>query len=91
LAGLFFKRGNKMSEPIVAGKAPFEENLEAGKEYWWCACGRSKNQPYCDGSHAGTDFTPVPFKVESQGQYWLCACKHTANAPFCDGAHELLD
>jgi CDGSH-type Zn-finger protein len=68
-----------------------EVDLEAGKSYWWCACGRSRNQPWCDGSHAGTDFQPQEFKVESAGKYWLCACKHTANGPFCDGAHELLD
>lgn len=79
-----------MSEPIVAGKTPIEANLEPG-EYWWCSCGRSKNQPYCDGSHAGTDFTPTSFKVEAKGQFWLCTCKHSANPPFCDGAHELLD
>jgi CDGSH-type Zn-finger protein len=80
-----------MSEPMVAGKEPIEAELEAGKSYWWCACGRSKNQPWCDGSHAGTDFQPKEFQVASPGTYWLCACKHTANAPFCDGAHELLD
>lgn len=80
-----------MSEPVVAGKDPIEVDLEAGKSYWWCACGRSKNQPWCDGSHAGTDFQPHEFQVASAGKHWLCACKHTANAPFCDGAHELLD
>jgi len=80
-----------MSDPVVAGKDPIEVELEAGKSYWWCACGRSKDQPWCDGSHAGTDFQPHEFKVESSGTYWLCACKHTANAPLCDGAHELLD
>jgi CDGSH-type Zn-finger protein len=79
-----------MSEPIVAGKEPIEANLEQG-EHWWCACGRSKNQPFCDGSHAGTDITPLPFKVEIAGPVWLCACKHTANPPYCDSAHELLD
>jgi CDGSH-type Zn-finger protein len=80
-----------MSEPVVARKEPFEVDLEAGKSYWWCACGRSRNQPWCDGSHAGTEFQPHEFQVASAGKYWLCACKHTANAPFCDGAHELLD
>ena len=79
-----------MSEPVVAGKEPIEAKLEAG-EHWWCACGRSKNQPFCDGSHAGTDITPLAFKVEIAGPVWLCACKHTANPPYCDGAHELLD
>ncbi|MEW6678499.1 MAG: CDGSH iron-sulfur domain-containing protein [Pseudomonadota bacterium] len=80
-----------MSDPVVAGKDPVEVQLEAGKSYWWCACGRSKTQPWCDGSHAGTDFQPHEFKVEAAGSYWLCNCKHTANAPLCDGAHELLD
>jgi CDGSH-type Zn-finger protein len=79
-----------MSDPLVAGKEPIELTLEPG-EYWWCACGRSKSQPWCDGSHSGTAFNPLPVKVETAGQYFLCACKHTANAPFCDGAHELLD
>jgi CDGSH-type Zn-finger protein len=67
-----------------------EMELEPG-EYWWCACGRSMNQPFCDGSHAGTGLEPMPFKVEEKGTYWLCACKHTATPPFCDGAHDLLD
>ncbi|MBI5331841.1 MAG: CDGSH iron-sulfur domain-containing protein [Betaproteobacteria bacterium] len=80
-----------MSEPVIASKIPLECELEAGKSYWWCACGRSRNQPWCDGSHAGTEFTPHEFKVESAGKYFLCACKHTTDAPFCDGAHDLLD
>ena len=79
-----------MSVPIVAGLSPIEANLESG-EYWWCSCGRSKSQPFCDGSHQGTEFAPLPFKVETAGPVWLCACKHTANPPFCDSAHELLD
>ena len=80
-----------MSEPVVVGKTPLEAQLEPGVEYWWCACGRSKTQPFCDGSHAGTGIEPIAFEVEEKGSYWLCACKHTANPPFCDGAHELLD
>lgn len=79
-----------MSEPVVAGKTPIEATLEAG-EYWWCSCGRSRNQPYCDGSHAGTDFTPYRFTLEEKETVWLCTCKHSANPPFCDGAHDLLD
>ena len=79
-----------MSVAIVAGTAPIETTLEPG-EYWWCSCGRSQAQPFCDGSHAGTEFSPMPFKVEAQGQYYLCACKQSANPPFCDGAHDLLD
>ena len=79
-----------MNEPIVAGKEPIETSLDAG-EYWWCSCGKSHNQPYCDGSHAGTGFTPYRFTLESRETVWLCTCKHSANPPFCDGAHQLLD
>jgi CDGSH-type Zn-finger protein len=79
-----------MSEPVIAGKEGIEVTLEPG-EYWWCACGRSKNQPYCDGSHASTGFTPMPFKVELAGTYFLCACKHTNTPPYCDNSHEMLD
>jgi CDGSH-type Zn-finger protein len=79
-----------MSEAVVARKSPYEVQLEAG-EHWWCACGRSKDQPFCDGSHQGTGIEPVPFRVEAGGTYWLCGCKQTTNAPFCDGAHDLLD
>lgn len=79
-----------MSEPVIAGKSPIEMDLEPG-EYWWCSCGRSRNQPFCDGSHAGTDFTPLRFQVQEKETVWLCTCKHSANPPFCDGAHDLLD
>jgi CDGSH iron-sulfur domain-containing protein 3 len=75
---------------VVAAKAGIALDLEPG-EYWYCTCGRSKAQPWCDGSHAGTPFAPQAVQISEKGQYWLCACKHTANAPFCDGAHELLD
>ena len=61
--------------------------LEPGQEYWWCACGRSSDQPFCDSSHAGTDFEPIPFEVEEARNYALCTCKRTGNAPFCDGSH----
>lgn len=80
-----------MSEPVIASKIPLEVELEADKSNWWCTCGRSNNQPWCDGSHAGTDFKPYEFKVESAGKYWLCTCKHSQDKPFCDGAHDLLD
>ena len=65
--------------------------LRADKEYWWCACGRSKNQPFCDGSHQGTGFSPVSFKPEQPGEAWLCMCKHTGTPPYCDGTHKRLD
>ncbi len=76
-----------MSEPIIAGNSPIPVNLAAGEEQYWCACGQSKNQPFCDGSHAGTEFTPVAFTADSDGEAYLCACKRTGNAPYCDGTH----
>ncbi len=79
-----------MSKPIVADNKPVPVNLEKGEEYHWCACGRSQNQPFCDGSHRGTDFTPVGFKAEEAGEAWLCMCKHTGNPPYCDGTHSKL-
>ena len=78
-----------MSDPVVAQKQPYPMELEAGT-YWWCACGRSKNQPFCDGAHEGTDFQPVEFTLKEKSTVYLCGCKWTADAPFCDGAHEAL-
>lgn len=73
--------------PIIAGKAPSKVALEKGKDYFWCQCGRSKSQPFCDGSHAGTDIGPLKFTAEKDGDAALCQCKATANGPFCDGSH----
>jgi len=78
-----------MSEPTIAARGPATVELEAG-EYWWCACGRSKNQPFCDGSHEGSDFMPVQLLIGEKQTVVLCQCKHTANPPFCDGSHEQL-
>ena len=74
--------------PIVAGNSPIAVDLEINQEYYFCTCGRSKSQPFCDGSHAGTGFTPKPFVAEESSTAYLCACKHTGNAPFCDGTHK---
>ncbi|MEI6696406.1 MAG: CDGSH iron-sulfur domain-containing protein [Bacteroidota bacterium] len=77
-------------EPTIAKKGPFAVELEAGKEYHWCACGNSKNQPYCDGSHQGTEFVPIGFTAEKSETAYLCGCKHTKNQPYCDGSHTKL-
>ena len=79
-----------MAEPVIAQKAPIAKDLEAGKTYYWCACGLSKNQPFCDGAHKDTGIAPKPFTAEKDGTAYLCACKQTQNAPFCDGAHKAL-
>jgi len=75
-----------MSEPTRAGDGPEMVELEGGKKYAWCACGKSQNQPYCDGSHKDTEFAPVVFEAEG-GKAALCMCKKTGNGPFCDGSH----
>lgn len=77
-----------MSNPIIASNTPIKVELSEGKEYYFCTCGRSKSQPYCDGSHAGTDFTPKAFTADKTEDAYLCRCKHTANTPFCDGSHK---
>jgi len=77
-----------MTKPLVANNKPAKVNLEKGQEYYFCRCGRSSSQPFCDGSHIGTGLTPLAFKTEQSGEEYLCVCKHTGNAPFCDGTHK---
>ncbi|GBD41240.1 hypothetical protein HRbin39_00619 [bacterium HR39] len=79
-----------MSEPVIAQKGPYRVDLEAGKAYFWCRCGRSHSQPFCDGSHKGTGLAPLKFTAEKSGPAFLCGCKHTGHPPFCDGTHKSL-
>ncbi len=79
-----------MSTPEIPAKAAFAVELKAGQDYWWCACGRSATQPFCDGSHQGTGFEPVKITQETTAMAWLCGCKHSARAPLCDGTHNRL-
>jgi CDGSH iron-sulfur domain-containing protein 3 len=78
-----------MSEPTIVDKKPTVLTLEPGT-YYWCSCGLSENQPFCNGAHKGTDFKPLAFEVTEAKPVALCLCKHTGNAPFCDGAHQKL-
>ena len=76
--------------PEIGGTKPIRVAVEAGKSYWWCACGLSKRQPFCDGSHKVTSFTPVEFKPTTSEKIWFCACKRSAKKPMCDGSHKRL-
>ena len=80
-----------MSEPTVAQKAPYPVEVEAGKKYFWCACGKSGRQPFCDGSHEGTDITPLAYTAEESRTLYFCGCKYTKGVPLCDGSHNSLD
>ena len=81
-----------MSEkPVIAGKEPIAVEVEEGKMYWWCTCGRSASQPFCDGSHKETEFVPQGWEAPKTGTFYFCACKQTGKAPLCDGTHNSLD
>ena len=76
--------------PRIAQKAPFPIDVEDGKSYFWCACGKSQNQPFCDGSHKGSEFSPVKYQAEEAKRVFFCGCKQTSKAPLCDGSHKDL-
>ena len=84
----------QMSEPsatpTIAQKAPFAVEVTAGKTYWWCNCGKSAKQPFCDGSHKGSGMAPVSWTADRDRTAYFCGCKHTAGAPLCDGKHKAL-
>lgn len=76
-----------MSKGAVAGNAPIKIDVEAGKTYYWCSCGKSAKQPFCDGSHKGSEFSPMPWSASEDATKFFCSCKQTGNSPFCDGSH----
>lgn len=78
-----------MGKPKIAMKSPIKMEMAPGS-YWWCACGRSNNQPFCDGSHKGTGFEPVKVEIDRERRIAWCCCKHSAKKPFCDGTHRDL-
>lgn len=75
--------------PNIAQKSPFALEMEPGK-YWWCSCGNSQNQPFCDGTHKGSEFKPVLVEISEKKKVFFCGCKATQNQPFCDGTHKSL-
>lgn len=77
-------------QPVTAQKSPYAVAVEAGKSYWWCACGKSASQPFCDGSHKGSAFSPVEYKAEVSGTVYFCGCKHSTKGALCDGSHKKL-
>jgi len=77
-------------QPVCAQKSPYKMEVEAGQSYWWCACGKSGTQPFCDGSHKGSGFEPLPYVAERAMKVYFCSCKRSAKAPLCDGSHKAL-
>ena len=79
-----------MAEPTIAQKSPYAVEVKEGKTYFWCSCGKSSKQPFCDGSHKGSEFAPVKWECDTDGRKFFCGCKATEGQPFCDGAHKNL-
>ena len=79
-----------MSTPIIAQKSPYSVAVESGKTYFWCACGMSAKQPFCDGTHMPTEFAPVKWKASESKTVHFCGCKHSTKFPLCDGSHQSL-
>ena len=77
-------------KPEIAQKSPYAVEVESSKSYYWCSCGKSKNQPFCDGAHQGSEFTPVVYAATESKTVYFCGCKQSANKPLCDGAHSSL-
>ena len=79
-----------MDMPEIAARSPFAVAVEQGREYLWCACGRSKSQPFCDGSHEGSSFTPIRYVAEATTTVFFCGCKRSGHKPVCDGTHRTV-
>ena len=79
-----------MADPVRAREGAYLTDLEGGRTYFWCACGLSRKQPFCDGSHKGTGLAPMQYVAKRDQTVYFCACKHTKNQPLCDGAHSDL-
>lgn len=77
-------------DPISAQKGPYQIELTEGETYWYCRCGRSKTQPFCDGTHEGTGIEPLEFVAPSTGTFNICGCKATDDEPWCDGTHNMI-
>jgi CDGSH-type Zn-finger protein len=86
----FSLKGSQMTTPKIAQKGPYPVEVEAGKTYFWCACGHSSRQPFCDGSHKEHGAEPMKYTAEESKKVFLCGCKATSKAPFCDGTHAKL-
>ena len=78
-----------MEKPVIAQKSPYVKEMEPGT-YYWCRCGKSKNQPFCDGAHKGSEFSPMEVEITEKKTVAWCGCKHAGNQPFCDGEHKKL-
>ena len=79
-----------MAEPVMAQKSPFAVDVQEGRSYWWCACGMSNSQPFCDGSHKGSAFAPMEYKAAASRTVYFCGCKRSGKTPLCDGAHNRI-
>ena len=79
-----------MSQPHITQQPPFPVQVDAGKTYYWCSCGQSKKDSFCDGSHKGTEFAPTAYTAEKDGTVYFCGCKHSGKGPLCDGSHSKL-
>ena len=80
-----------MSTPDIPQKTSLPVDVEEGRKYFWCSCGKSNRQPFCDGSHQGSEFLPLTYVAETTRTLYFCACKHTRGEPLCDGSHNSLD